>query len=1074
MHLTDIRINAFGSVRDVNLNRLGRGFTGVYGSNGSGKTTVLQFLRGTFGDRSGTFWKHSHITPSGHIDIQSSDGRREIPIHGEIGPRILSDATAPAPTLAKLSTVTAAEANNTTLVEELAASLGVSLDDTTIDLTTERAAHAKLIADRNAMTARPSGTIAQAEEELQRLEAALAAARAEQARTSERLASQAKALRAAFAATLAQADRAHTNYQHAQTDLTEWQDDAWRPRKSTIEVQQIEVEVDDEPVIRHGATDLRTALLEIAQLRCKASARRADAAAGGPLNLCGNTLAAPMKIADEIRQSLDRLRTAAGTVPAAGLASRVEDLIASLSAQQRAVDWIQADRTRVLLDRCERDLENAALSKCSVCATGSTSCETHVCRTETQSRTTEIFEAPADAQLGYGLDMAKAETYAIWQAALARHRQARRQLDQFDLEIARAAADGRITRLIADRDAAAKRLHDLRLQLDALNESISSLEAILAQDRAPSGPLFDAGNYFQRLTCGHYAGLVRGKSGRAELRAMTATGQNVALQELSRGTQSQAALAMRLSILDALAERGINPPLILDDVLVDSDRDRAAAAINLLTEWSQNRQTLMMTCQRQLIDAMRAGDIQVLSLGSATVSDEPRRATVVAEMMNPKAVASSIAKTSFASTTVKPTQKTVEISAARVLPITQTKTVSSNGSAAAVEKDTYWLDPDSMVVRIPSISETDARRLGSIGIESVEHLVLISLSEVEEDLIELQINPRTFLRWQSEGRLLCLVPGLTARDAQLLAWAGITSAEELAAIETQLLLGRLTALSTNRAASYLKVDAESFSTDRLNRWRAKAGRARSSRTMFTSRPRIRSLRAARQERRRDSDRTSRSTSNRSSSHSSGSSRTTSNGSSDRPRTLSVVERRRAIRRDPQTTGSTSQSTVATTAIAQTTSTISTTDTATEWRYYLETESPVVDAPSIGPKMARRLAKVKIRTVSDLLSADPAAVARGLDDRRIKKQTVIDWQDQARLMCCIPMLRGHDVQVLVACNFRTVEKVSASSPNAMFSIVGPFVKTKDGERLLRSSKVPDLEEVTEWIEFARHARSLKAA
>lgn len=151
-----------------------------------------------------------------------------------------------------------------------------------------------------------------------------------------------------------------------------------------------------------------------------------------------------------------------------------------------------------------------------------------------------------------------------------------------------------------------------------------------------------------------------------------------------------------------------------------------------------------------------------------------------------------------------------------------------------------------------------------------------------------------------------------------------------------------------------------------------------------------------------------------------------------------------------------------------------TDQAAEWRYYLETESPVVDAPSIGPKMARRLGKQRIKTVSDLLAADAAAVARNLDDRRIKKQTVIDWQDQARLMCCIPMLRGHDVQVLVACSFRTVEKVAASNPNTMFSIVGPFVKSKEGERLLRSSKVPDLEEVTDWINYSRHSRALKAA
>lgn len=1044
MYLTDLRINAFGSVRDVSLNRLQRGLTGVYGSNGSGKTTVLQFLRGTMGDRSSAFWMHSHVTPSGHVDVQWKDGRREVPVHGDSGPSILSDAGARKQTLAKLGTVTAAEANDTDLVERLADDLGISLADTTIDLSREREAHAKLVAERDALLSRPGGAIAEAEAELHRIEAALAAARAEQERTSNRLGSQAKALHAAFAATLRDVDRTHGDYQSTQTDLTEWQTDAWRPRRTTLLVEDVEVEVANEPTPHVHGTNLRTALLEIAQLRCKASARRAEAAAGGPLDLCSNTLSAPMLIADEIRGSLHRLRTAAGTVPAAGLAARVEDLIESLTQQQRAVDWLEADRTRVLLDRCERDLEQAALRKCSVCASGASACDSHICHAETQSRTTEIVEPAADSELGRRRWHNRAQAYAAWQAALVRHRQARRQLAQFDLEIARAANDGRITRLIADRDAAARHLHDLRIQVDSLTESIAALEAILAEDRAPSGPLYDAGNYFQRLTCGHYSGLVRGKSGRAELRAMTAGGQSVALNELSRGTQAQAALAMRLSALDELAERGVDTPLVLDDVLVDSDKDRAAAGIALLQEWSRNRQTLFMTCQRQLIEAMEQRKIEILSLGSSTVSDEPRRATVIADA------------------TIKPAAATVQLAASRAVGDTPAKVLPI---AAAVvpttppEKDTYWLDPDSMTVRVPSISEVEARRLGSIGIESIEHLVLIDLDEIEDDLVELQINPNSFARWQSEARLLCLVPGLTARDAQLLAWAGIKSPEDLAAIDVDSLRIRLVRLSDNPSTSYLKVGAESFSSDRLNRWRTRARRARSSRTMFTRRPSIRSIRETRRERRRDNN-----------------VNTTArqNSESGRARTLSVVERRRAMRRDSQSNGrsertsSTSGST--STALAEK----SVTADATEWRHYLETDSPVVDAPSIGPKMARRLGKFGIKTVSDLLSADAASIARNLDDRRIKKQTVIDWQDQARLMCCIPMLRGHDVQVMVACGYRTVEKVAAATPNAMFSIVGPFVKTKEGERLLRSSKVPDLEEVTEWVEYARHARALKAA
>lgn len=1048
MHLTDLRIDAFGSVRNIRLQKLGRGFTGVYGSNGSGKTSVLQFLRGTFGDRSASFWDHAHTTPSGHIDVLTKEGRQQVGISGKSHRDIFKSST-----LARLATVTASEANDTALVERLADQLGVSLEDTTVDLSAERKAHAELVAECSALTS-DGGPIAQAEAELARIDQALAAAQGELQRTQDRLAAQHKALQAAFASTLRDVNQTHGDYQAAQCDLTSWQTDAWRPRRTTTSTEQYEAAVETAPRPATG-TDLKAALLEIAHLRCKASARRAEAAAGGPLDLCNTSLSKPLQIADELRESLDRLRNAAGTVPAAGLSARVEDLIASLSQQQRAVDWLQADHTRVLLDRCERDLEKAALRSCSVCASGHTACDSRDCQTTaTRTRTIETVEAPADAALGARLGEAQATQRLRWQSALARHRQAHRHLLQFEREQARLASDERIARLLAERDAAASQLAALHQRLLRLKQSIAELEAVLAEDRAPSGPLVDAGSYFRQLTCGHYLGLVRGRDRKHELRATTSEGHSVAMHELSRGTQSQAALAMRLAILDELGKRGEVIPLILDDVLVDSDRDRANAAVKLLADWSAHRQTILMTCQRQLIDAMRDQDIAIETLGSTSVAPgEPRRESVVTQM------------------TVKPSPAAVQLAVSRavgdsspkanVISVTSRKTTSSRTNNVEPTTPTYWLDADSMIVRLLSVTETDARRLRSIGIESVEHLVLADAADIEADLVELQINPRSFIRWQSEARLMTLIPGLSARDAQLLAWAGLQEPHQLAAIDTVELRRRLQGLANDSAASHLRIETESFSNDRLNRWRARAGRARSGRSTFRNRPTLRSVRESRRDRSREQR---------------------SGRSSDRGRTLSVVERRRSMRRDSKTSprgasrkydrssqGDSNAAVVTTMARTETV-----TATTTEWRHYLETSSPVVDAPSIGPKMSKRLGKQGIKTVADLLAANPGRVAAGLDDRRIKKQTIIDWQDQARLMCRIPMLRGHDVQVLVACDYRDVEKVAASSPNAMFNVIGPFVKTKEAERLLRSSKVPDLAEVTDWINWARHARALKAA
>jgi hypothetical protein len=150
------------------------------------------------------------------------------------------------------------------------------------------------------------------------------------------------------------------------------------------------------------------------------------------------------------------------------------------------------------------------------------------------------------------------------------------------------------------------------------------------------------------------------------------------------------------------------------------------------------------------------------------------------------------------------------------------------------------------------------------------------------------------------------------------------------------------------------------------------------------------------------------------------------------------------------------------------------DETTAWRFYLAPDSPVVEAPSIGPQMAAQLKRARVTTVADLLARHPAELARSLNHPRIREQTIVVWQQQSRLMCCIPCLRGHDAQVLVACGITEPEAVARMAPQALFEIIGPFVATREGERLLRSSKVPDLAEVSEWIVWAQHARPLKAA
>ena len=75
---------------------------------------------------------------------------------------------------------------------------------------------------------------------------------------------------------------------------------------------------------------------------------------------------------------------------------------------------------------------------------------------------------------------------------------------------------------------------------------------------------------------------------------------------------------------------------------------------------------------------------------------------------------------------------------------------------------------------------------------------------------------------------------------------------------------------------------------------------------------------------------------------------------------------------------------------------------------------------------------------------------------------------------IPELRGHDAQILVACNIVTPESLAAQKPGDLLAVVDPFCRSKEGERILRNGHKPDLAEVTEWIQWAANARNMRAA
>ncbi|MDJ0920084.1 MAG: DUF4332 domain-containing protein [Henriciella sp.] len=143
----------------------------------------------------------------------------------------------------------------------------------------------------------------------------------------------------------------------------------------------------------------------------------------------------------------------------------------------------------------------------------------------------------------------------------------------------------------------------------------------------------------------------------------------------------------------------------------------------------------------------------------------------------------------------------------------------------------------------------------------------------------------------------------------------------------------------------------------------------------------------------------------------------------------------------------------------------------ERRDRLTHDAPVVDAPSIGPKTAERLAKVNIVTIGDLLSADVDETVKALNVRYITAKTMTDWQDQTRLMIEAPGLRVLDSQILVGAGIRNANELAKSSATKVLKAATSFLDTPSGARVLWGAEAKVGEgEVKEWISFAKSARN----
>jgi uncharacterized protein YhaN len=167
-----------------------------------------------------------------------------------------------------------------------------------------------------------------------------------------------------------------------------------------------------------------------------------------------------------------------------------------------------------------------------------------------------------------------------------------------------------LSQAAAEKQAAGARIADLAEEY--LEQHIAARLMNVSIERYRSrhqDPLLErAGHYLNDLTCGSFTGLAVDfdDANRRVLRAVRAgSGDHVDVAGLSDGARDQLFFALRLAYIEDHSGRFGQCPVILDDVLMAFDNERAAAALRVLSELSRKTQVLLFTHHAHHIELAR-------------------------------------------------------------------------------------------------------------------------------------------------------------------------------------------------------------------------------------------------------------------------------------------------------------------------------------------------------------------------------------------------------------------------------------------------------------------------------------
>jgi len=426
--------------------------------------------------------------------------------------------------------------------------------------------------------------------------------------------------------------------------------------------------------------------------------------------------------------------------------------------------------------------------------------------------------------------------------------------------------------------------------------------------------------------------------------------------------------AQRLAIAQALATRGEDVPVILDQPFDGLSPDVQRSALDYLSLVAQRQQIIMLTEETQVADRIKDRRGNVLAL--STILDTSRPDDDINRVLT------SFANEHEADKWYRPSRE----------PAPRPRTRQ------------YYLSEYSQIEELPVIPQAAADRCHVLGIDIVGDLLDADPSWLASRMRLAKIGESTVRNWQSIAILLCSVRGLRPFDARVLVGSGIRNAKQLSSIHPTQLLDRVEQFLTTEIGQRILRSGNSYELSRISSWiaAAKSGVTRVHRNQKESQHRevdqdVDVRRRHSGMRKRDA-RLGEVEQTEASRSQAGRRRDRSGVPRDQ---YGLAGRQRRADRAHRNTLSTHFGKEPNAGAARTERTAVRSDdvhakknpgadrtqSGAAYRYYLELSSSVQDGPSIGERAAGRLNSQGIHTVEQLLKANPETVARMPGHRR---------------------------------------------------------------------------------------------